>query len=236
MSVKIGKLLGVVALGVTMGSFTGCSSSKEKSTPAEEVHSNIQRDYEVRDASNTDARPLWVSDAPVWAKDNGDLAKFRYFSYETEPKSNREVACELAKTNARSDIASEIASFIDKAVGSSTSGSASMNDGAPQNQGLREFIEVTLAEKTKALVHGASVEKVYWEKRDYQKAKGAKNDYIGYTCAALIKMDKDQLMKAVQEAANHVVKKADDPETKENVKEALKNVAEDFDKAKQGLI
>ena len=49
-------------------------------------------------------------------------------------------------------------------------------------------------------------------------------------------MPSKRLARAIDEAANHVVKKVDDPETKENVKKALKNASENFVKAKTGQL
>lgn len=206
-----------------------CSSSKTTGP----IHS-IERDYVVKDASSG-IRPEWLEDVDIWAKDDGDLKLFRYFAFETTPKVDREIACDLAKANARTDIATEIATFIEKSLGFSKEGAASIGENDPHMQELREFVEVTLAEKTKALIHGASVQKVYWEKRYYKKNLGARKDFVGYTCGALIRIDKEQLKKAVDEAAMHVVKRADDPQTKANVKKALKDASENFDKAKQGL-
>lgn len=210
-----------------------CSSTPKREKEAEQ-HTTLSRDYEVRDASDN-ARPTWVNDANEWAKDQKEFEGFRLFSFETTPKVDRETACDLAKTNARSDIASEIATYIEKSLGNSREGQAAIDPNNPDTRPLREFIEVTLAEKTKALVHGASVVKTYWEKRQYLQNKGAKRDYVGFTCAALIKIERDRLKRSVEEAANHVVQKVDDPSTRENVKKALKDVAENFDKAKQGL-
>lgn len=208
----------------------GSSSSKKGG----EEHTTLSRDYDVREAQDN-VRPNWTSDTDQFAKDQSDGNTFRYFAFETTPKVDRETACDLAKANARSDVASEIATFIEKSLGTSKEGSASIDPNNPDTRPLREFIEVTLAEKTKALIHGAQVVKTYWEKRHYQQSKGAKRDYVGYTCAALIKIEKERLKQAIEEAANHVIKKVDDPATKENVKKALKDAAENFDKAKQGL-
>ncbi|MBF0359984.1 MAG: hypothetical protein HQK49_03195 [Oligoflexia bacterium] len=228
------RLTCVLILFLLTASFlVGCSSSPSKRTEVE--HQNLQRDYEVRDASDT-IRPGWIADPAQWGKEQKEFDQYRFFGFETTPKVDRETACDLAKTNARSDIAAEIATFIEKQLGSSKEGSASIDQNNPDTRPLREFIEVTLAEKTKALIHGAQVFKSYWEKRQYLQSKGAKRDYIGYTCAALIRIEKDRVKQAVEEAANHVIKKVDDPETKENVKKALKDVSENFDKAKQGLM
>ena len=198
--------------------------------------SSYKVDYEVRNASAKE-RPEWISDSEKWAKDNDqDVEKYRYFAYETTPKVNRSVACQLAKTKSRADIADEIASFIQKTLGESQEGRASIDENNPETTALREFVEVTLAQKTSAMIHGASVIKTYWEKRNYLEEKGAKKDYVGYTCASLIRMSEKSLSKAIDRASRLLTNRVDDPETKANVKKAIKNVSEDFIKAKKGLI
>ncbi|HAZ14333.1 MAG: hypothetical protein A2X86_19090 [Bdellovibrionales bacterium GWA2_49_15] len=221
--------------------FTSCSSTKKEKELVEVKHEEIRKDYEVRDTSSGEGiRPGWVEDAAVWAEEYGKTAKdgadFRFFSFETEPKVSREIACNLAKANAKADIAGEIATFIDKQLGASTEGSASIDPNNPKTQPLREFVSNTLAEKIMALIHGASIVKTYWEKRDYQKSRGAKADYIGFTCASLVRIPTKELQKAIDEAANHVVNAVDDPGTKENVKKALNDASENFVKAKQGQL
>ena len=214
----------------------GCSSTKKENTPEEREHENIKRDYMVVDASSN-KRPGWIEDPEVWAKDHGkDMTKYRYFSFETEPKTGRTIACNLAKATAKSDIAGEIATFIDKQLGSSQEGNAAIDENNPDVQGLRQFVENTLAEKIQALIHGASIAKTYWEKRSYKAKLGAKKDFTAYVCGVFLRMPSKRLARAIDEAANHVIKRADDPETKENVKKALKNASENFVKAKTGQL
>lgn len=214
----------------------GCSSAKKHEELVEEKHEDIKKDYMVRDASSP-SRPGWVESAELWAKEYGkDTAKERWFSFETEPKNGREIACNLAKANSKVDIAGEIATFIDKQLGTSTEGDASIDENSPHVQKLRNFVENTLAEKIQALIHGASVVQVYWEKRNYKKDMGAQKDFTAFTCAALVRIPAERLAKAVDEAANHVVAATDDPETKENVKKALDKASEDFVKAKTGQL
>jgi hypothetical protein len=214
----------------------GCSSSSKKEIKDVDNSDSIKRDYEIRDASSN-TRPGWISDPHEWAKENSmDIEKFRFFSFETTPKVDREVACSLAKSNVRADIASEISTYIEKNLGSSKEGAASIDENNPQGQALREFIEVTLAEKTQAMLNGASIVKTYWEKRQYLQNKGAKRDFIGMTCAVLIRIEESTLKNAIEKASNALVDKVDDPSTKANVKEALKNVAENFVKSRKGEI
>jgi hypothetical protein len=213
-----------------------CSSKPKKVVKDVDNSETISRDYEVRDASST-TRPGWVEDAEIWtAQENMDVAKFRYFAYETEPKVNRDIACNLAKANVRTDIASEITTFIQKSLAASTEGQAAIDANNPKTQPMREFVSNTLAEKVQSLIHGAAVIKTYWEKRNYMEKMGAKKDYIGFTCATLIRMEASRLKAAVDKASEDIVEKADDPETKENVKKALENLSDDFVKARHGQV
>src|SRR3989338_6006078 len=182
---------------VVLGLVSCGSSTKKEASPEEQENKDIKKDFTVRDASSK-SRPGWIEDATLWSKEhNYDLSKYAYFSYETEPKVDREAACSLARTHARADIASEITSFIQKSLGESKEGQASIDPNNPETQPLREFMETTLAEKVQAMIHGSSVIKTYWEKRQYSKDTGAKKDYMGYTCAALVRMDAARLKEAI---------------------------------------
>jgi hypothetical protein len=224
------KLLSVILILFLSGA---CSSKKR----VKDIDNSktISRDYEVKDAS-TEARPGWIEDAEIWTEQESmDKIKYRFFSFETEPKVNREIACNLAKANIRSDIASEITTFIQKSLATSTEGSAAIDPNNPKTQAMREYVSNTLAEKVQSLIHGAAVVKTYWEKRNYQQKIGAKKDYIGFTCAILIRMEASRLKSAIEKASEDLVKKAD-PEVKENVKKALEKIDEDFIKARQGEV
>lgn len=217
----------------------GCSSEKKRpevpERPLEEVkHTSIKKEYEVRDA-NSDYRPGWIEDANVWAKQNEKEAeKYRFFSFETEPKTNRSMACDIAKANVNADIASEITNFIDKTFAGTSEGNASIDLNNPSLQPLREFMSTTLSQKVQSLIHGAAIVKTYWEQREYKKSLGAKEDFKAFTCAVLVRMEGERLKKSIDEAASFVVKKVDDPEAKQKVEKALKDVSENFMKARKG--
>lgn len=227
------KLFGFLILTTLLA--TGCSSTKKEEMPEDREHEDIKRDYEVKDASSQ-KRPGWVEDAEVWAKGHGkDTKKFRFFSFETEPKVSRSISCNIAKANARADIAGEIATFIDKSLTTATEGNANIDENNPQIESLKQYVENTLAEKIQALIHGAAVEKTYWEKRKYLKKLGAKKDFTGWTCAVFLRIPSERLNTAIDEAANFVVKKAD-PEIREKVKKAMNDASTNFVKAKAGEI
>lgn len=226
---KLMSMLLVLSLGVA------CSSKKKEVKDVDNTET-ISKDFEVKDASSN-IRPGWIEDAEVWtAQEKLDTEKYRYFSFETEPKVNREISCNLAKANVRADIAGEITTFIQKTLGSSTQGQAAIDPNNPKTLPLREYTENTMAEKVQSLVHGAAVIKTYWEKRNYSVKMGAKKDYIGFTCATLVRMETNRLKAAIDKASEDLVKKADDPEVKENVKKALENIDEEFVKARHGEV
>ena len=142
------------------------SCSSKKKVVDVDNSKTIAKDYEIRDSSSS-IRPGWIEDAELWTEqEKMDVQKYRYFSFETEPKVNREIACNLAKANVRTDIASEITTFIQKSLASSNEGSAGIDANNPKTQPLREYVSNTLAERVQSLIHGAAVIKTYWEKRN----------------------------------------------------------------------
>lgn len=212
---------------------TGCSSKRK----VKEVDNTetIKRDYEVRDASSN-FRPAWIEDVETWSEQEEKGDKWRWFAFETEPKVNREIACNLAKANARADVAAEITTFIQKTLAASTEGQAAIDPANPRTQPMRDYVSNTLAERVQSLVNGAAVTKTYWEKRQFLQKLGAKKDYLGFTCAVLVRMDAKVLKDAVAKAAEGVVNQVQDPEVKENVKKALDKIDEDFVKARKGEV
>lgn len=228
------KILSTTAVILTALAMSACGSSeKEEKKLEERVHEGIQRDYVVTDASSN-TRPGWIEDAQVWASQNtGDLDEYRYFSFETEPKVNRRVACDLAKANARADIAAEITTFIETNLVSTTEGSAAIDQNNPSFQAMKDYTETTLVEKVQAMIYGSSVLKTYWEKRNYKQDRGARRDFIAYTCAVYVQMERDRLNEAIQNAADMVTQQAQDPAVQQRAREALDQASENFNKIRQ---
>lgn len=201
--------------------FSGCSSTQSERVPEERVHEDIQRDYLVVDASSP-VRPGWIEDAEIWSREHGrDTEAFRYFAFETDIKVSRSIACSLARANATADIAREISTFIDQSLVTSTYGDASIDENNPHVLGLRQYVQQTLAEKVQASVSGARVVKTYWEKRRHQKELGAQRDFTGWTCAAFIQMDADQLSRLIDYAVRDVYENASGDEAKKLAQKAL---------------
>lgn len=225
--------VGVLALSLVL--LYGCSSSSKREVKDVDNSKTIKKDYEVKDASSH-FRPGWVEDAELWASQEGwDIKKYRYFSFETEPNSSRQMACNLAKANARADIAGEITTFIQKSLASSEQGQIALDPNNPSSEPLRSYVQNDLSERVQGLIHGSSIVKTYWEKRNYLVKLGAKKNYVGQTCAVLIRMDADLLKEAINKASQGIEKNAA-PELKNNVQKALENLDEEFLKARQGEI
>ncbi len=229
----------LLLLATVLSFAVGCSSSSHKDHERkleEREHEGIKRDYTVTDASSN-IRPGWVEDAEVWAAQNRmDSKTMRYFSFETEPKVSRQIACELARANSRADIAAEITTFINRSLADTSEGSATIDMNQPAPKALKNYVETTLVEKVQALIYGSSVLKTYWEKRQYTEKLGAKADFTGYTCAVFLQMDSARLSEAVDRAADMVLQEAADPALKEKVKKALEQASEDFNNLRKGQI
>jgi len=217
----------------------GCSSSadKEKKTIlTQDNSSTIEKDYVVIDASHTE-KPVWVTDPGLWLADQKESIiekeEFKYFTYETEPKIDREVSCDFAKANARAELAANINTFIQKNLTAIKEGEMKANSSYLK---LEEYVETRLAEKIQSMLNGASLVKVYWEKRRYEVNLGAKNDFTGFTCAALIKIHQDDLKYAISKARENLEKTTESKELKAKVHQALEKVEDDYLKTKQGLL
>lgn len=216
------KWISILALLITVG----CSSTKDD--VADKKHEDLERNYKVRDASSN-YRPGWVVNANLWAKKNGlNVSSTRYFSFETGPKVDRDIACNMAKANAKVDIAGEISSYIEKELTSRQEGDAFIDENNPEDKKLLHFVSNVLTERIMSTLHGVAVEKTYWEKRNYEKDLGAKKDFTAYTCAVFVKIDSDALAEAVEKASKRVVKEANKSGKGKQVEGILKDAPEGF--------
>ncbi len=221
-----------IFLGLILG---GCSSTSEDRKLEDQEHEEIQKDFSVVDASSK-VRQGWIEDAEIWSSQNGkDIKKNRFFSYETGPKVSRDIACNLAKANARANIAGEISTFINKELTQTQEGVAGIDENDPEVQGLREYVDNILSEKIQAYINGASVSKTYWEKRKYQVDLGAKRDFMAYTCAIYIRMPKKRLEAALDRASRLVLEQVKDQTLKAKVEKKLQELPEKFGQKAQGL-
>ena len=211
----------------------GSGSKKKDDRELEERKITIKRDYDVIDATSNFV-PGWIEDAELWAKNyNKDIEKFRFFSFEIDPQVGKVIACKLAKAHARTDVASEVATFIDQTLSNSIEGDSSIDQNAPKISEVKKYVSNDLKEKIQALIHGAIIAKTHWQKRKYLKSKGAKKDFIGHTCAVLVRMERELLGNLIKKAIEATVDSTTDPKTKEVVKKSLDSAAEKYNKPKE---
>lgn len=209
----------------------GCSTSEKVE---EEVHENLKRNYEVRDASSK-VRPGWIQKPMAWAKQKElDIKKYRFFSFETSPNADKDIACNLAKANARVDIAGEISAFINKKLTSKEAGDTFIDENDPQKKEILHFVSNVLVEKIKSSVNGAAVMETYWEKRQYMESLGAKRDFVAYTCATLVRMEEDLIRRAVEDARTEVVNQAKKSGDSKDIEKILEKAPEEFQSPKLG--
>ncbi|TDJ03628.1 MAG: hypothetical protein E2O68_09810 [Deltaproteobacteria bacterium] len=217
------KWISLLALLITIG----CSSTKDD--VADKKHEDLEKNYKVRDASSN-YRPGWIVNANLWAKKNGvDVTKYRYFSFETGPKVDRDIACNMAKANSKVDIAGEISSYIEKELLSRQEGDAFIDENSPEDKKLLHFVSNVLVERIQSNLHGVAIGKTYWEKRSYEKDLGAKKDFTAYTCAVFVKINKDALAEAVEKASKRVVKEARKSGKDKQVERILKDAPDGFE-------
>ena len=216
------KWISLLALLVTIS----CSSTKDD--VADKKHEDLEKNYKVRDASSN-YRPGWIVNANLWAKKNGvNVNTYRYFSFETGTKVDRDIACNMAKANAKVDIAGEISSFIEKELLSKQEGDAFIDENSPEDKKLLHFVSNVLVERIQSNLHGVAVGKTYWEKRSYEKDLGAKKDFTAYTCAVFVKINKDALAEAVEKASKRVVKEASKSGKAKQAERILEKAPEGF--------
>lgn len=185
---------------------------------------SFKKDYEVVDASSVDI-PEWVSSPREWAEDEDedDFEKHHYYIYTSEPQASRTMACETAKARAASVVASEISQFIKQSYASAIHG-----DPGADEASLSRYIEESLAKEVQSFVVGGKVARTYWEKRRYLKEKGAKKDYDGYVCSALLKLDKSNLESAFNRANQKLAQKAKGNQARDKVSKAIEDAQQAF--------
>ena len=178
----------------------------------------LEKDYRVVDASK-DEVPEWVSDLDEWLDDEeeeDDFKSHKYYIYSTEPKSSQSMSCELAKAKAASSAAAEISTYIKNSLAQSVHG-----DPNGKKSDLSEYIQNNLLKEVEASLVGAQIYKTYWEKRRFEKEKGALKDWDGYVCTSLIKVSKEQLKIAFERT-----QKALESKVNNSAKEEVKNLLE----------
>ncbi len=220
-----------ILVGLLLLTMIGCSTSDKVE---EEVHENLKRNYEVRDASSK-VRPGWIQKPMTWATQKEmDVKKYRFFSFETSPNADKDIACNLAKANVRVDIAGEISAFINKKLTSKEAGDTFIDENDPQKKEILHFVSNVLVEKIKSQVTGAAIVETYWEKRQYLESLGAKRDFVSYTCASFVRMEEDLIRRAVEDARSEVINHAKESGDSKEIEKTLENAPDEFESPKFG--
>ena len=184
----------------------------------------FSKDYEVVDASHEDI-PEWITETNEWAEDEDEdeFEKSRYYVYESEPKTNRDIACKIAEVKAREKVAAEITVFIKNSFAKSTQGDATNKD-----EKLSEYVSDDLAQEVQSQFVGSRLLRSYWEKRKFLKEEGAGQDWTGYTCSALVRIPKEQLNKAFKRANKKLQAQVSSNESKKKVEAAVKAAQDEY--------
>ena len=192
-----------------------CSSYRPKVVDNKKT---IKRDYDVTNASSR-YRPTWIEDAQYWAKKSKeDVKNWNFFSYETTPRADRELACDIAKASVNADIASTIKNSIEKSLNSyREDGQTALSEGGF----VRSYIDRTLKSKISGNLVGVVIGKTYWEQRKFSVEKGASSNSVGYTCAILAKIQKKNLELAIDKAFNDLYKSKEGAASKEQITKAI---------------
>lgn len=174
-------------------------SANQKRNSVNQKNSN---EFILRDSSFTE-RPLWLIDAKAWALENEVNPNFHeYLAYETEPKLSRNLACDLSKANIRVDLAIKLAEGFKKHMLEHIE--AKVANLEKKNKYIN-YLNEQFPDKIQSFLKGAQVLGTYWEYREYRKDLGASTDYKAFTCASLIRIQKTNILKAIDLARDFLM-------------------------------
>ena len=211
---KILKLLTLVAL---LGLASCASKKTAEPAPVKTDERTFQKDYVLMGASSKKL-PKWI-EKPSKGDTSKARKKNRYFVNESAHTSKR-LCMRSAEARATARIAQEIAQFMKNSYGEATQGGA--------DEDVTEYMQEQLATESQAFIIGSSVQKTYWERRNYKESLGADEDMKKFTCFALVKMSKKSLEKAVKASRAKLLGAIEDPEVKTKTDAALDDVAKKF--------
>lgn len=214
------KLMLAMALMTTL--FVSCGSSEKEKRPELKA-----TEYTVIETSTgTIGRPEWVQNPEEGDKEK-NRNNYRYFINESE-HSNKRLAMRSAEARANARIAQEIAQFIKNTFSEATQGG--------DEEDVSEYMEEQLAQEVQTFIVGAEVIKSFWEKRNYSKEAGADENKKTYYSYALVRMDKDNLAKAVKRSRQKLLSNISAPEVKKKAQDALKDAEQAFNNINKPIV
>ncbi len=184
--------------------FSSCAISRDSSIEEEfKNYTAIQRgsasssrasrtDYKVLKGSDK-TRPDWISHPQKFASENLEKNAKKgqlYFSYETTPKLNQDIACTIARAFTREDMVDFVIDFFRE---------------GETDRPWDKFLQSEIREDLLEFFKSAKLEKTYWEYREYAPQLG-QNVTQAYTCALLVSVDESSFSKAINQVQKSVIK------------------------------
>jgi len=156
-----------------------------------------RKDYRVIKTSlpPSKQRPKWISHpqkfGPKKLPKKSRKGKL-FFSFETGPKTNREIACTMARAYTRQDVADFLVKFYRKGEEKRAWDAYLMTEG---HQYLKSFLKQ------------AKLKKTYWEHRQYAPQIGYEDKTNAYVCALLVSISEYSFIKAMRTLRKRIIKK-----------------------------
>lgn len=158
-----------------------------------------RKDYEViktsASSSSSQKRPKWISHPQKFGAELL-LKKSRkgklLFSFETGPKTNKGIACTMARAYTRQDLANFLIQFYRKGEEERPWDAYLMSEG-------HEFL--------KTFFKKAKLNKTYWERRLYAPELGHEEKTNAYVCALLVSISESSFIKAMRTLRKKIIKR-----------------------------
>ncbi len=175
----------------------------------------FRSDYIVRENSeNTLSAPFWISPSKARKIDSSaEAAQHLYFVGEAQDKLQRQ-CLKNAETDALRKIASETAKKV-----------VSRFKEIKRTKKTFSVIKEKMEQNLLVFVQKEVLAKKYWERRDYLKEKGAASNHTAFKCNAVIKIQKTDLINALEAYRMKTVKTMPDDD-----KKAMEKAVDDYAK------
>ena len=211
-------ILSLALLTSALAITAGCATSPNKSAEATETP-----DYVVRER-NPDPAPAWALDFSKFKREK-DGKGYSYYLGESGPVDDRIAGCDVAELEAKTKIAQQIAELITSKIATDKQGRLVIDPSNPNDPGMERAFEEQLAGKSIAFLSGVHEYGTYWERRDYSKSNG--NSRI-FECSSVVVISNKDMQTAIRRASHHTEDAVQDPDARAAVKEALKDVDQEF--------
>jgi len=140
-------------------------------------------------------RPNWISHPQKFGVKmfSKQLGKGRLlFSFETAPKTSKDIACTIARAYTREDMADFIIQFYRKGEEARPWDAYLMSEG-------HEFLKTFLKK--------VQLNKTYWEQREYAPEIGHGSKTDAYVCALLVSISEHSFIKVMRTLRKRIIKK-----------------------------